>query len=86
VAYEPLVGQTLDVEDGSIEGRQSVTFTPAEPGVEVALELEYRLVKRSPVSPLVDALFIRRAMATSLGLTVTRFGTELGSARHRRAS
>lgn len=83
VAHEPLKGQTLAVEDVSIRGRQTVTFTPADPGVEVSLTLEYELVKRSLVSPLVDMLFIRRAMATSLHATVARFGVELEAARAR---
>ena len=81
IAYEPLRGQTLDVCDGSIRGRQSVLFVPVQAGVEVSLTLEYQLVRRSIVSPLVDALFIRRAMAVSLGVTVTHFGVELDAAR-----
>lgn len=83
VAHEPLKGQTLEVEDASIRGRQTVMFTPAAPGVEVSLSLEYQLVKRSLVSPIVDALFIRRAMTASLSATVARFGVELGAARER---
>jgi hypothetical protein len=85
IAYEPLTGQTLEVQDGSIRGRQSVLFVPVQPGVEITLMLEYQLVRRSIVSPLVDALFIRRAMAVSLGVTVTHFGVELDAARLRRA-
>ena len=74
---EPLGGLTLEVDDPSIRGRQSVTFAPAASGVEVRLTLEYELKRRSLVSPLVDLLFIRRAMAASLNATVTRFGIEL---------
>jgi polyketide cyclase/dehydrase/lipid transport protein len=81
VAYEPLAGQSLDVHDDSIQGRQSVAFTPADDGVEVALSLEYEISKRSIFTPLVDLLFIRRAMETSLRTTVSRFGVEL-AARH----
>jgi hypothetical protein len=86
VAYESLRGQTLDVHDGSIRGRQSVVFVPVQAGVEVSLMLEYQLVRRSIVSPLVDALFIRRAMAVSLGVTVTHFGVELEAARGERGA
>jgi Polyketide cyclase / dehydrase and lipid transport len=82
-AHEPLTGQTVEVQDVSIRGRQTVTFTPASPGVEVALTLEYQLLRRSIVSPLVDFLFIRRAMAASLEATVARFGVELEAARAR---
>ncbi len=81
IAHEPLTGQTVEVQDVSIRGRQTVTFTPASPGVEVALTLEYELLRRSIVSPLVDALFIRRAMTASLHATVARFGVELEAAR-----
>src|SRR5438874_5602925 len=61
-AHTPLAGQTVEVEDDSIAGRQSVAFTPVEDSVEVALSLDYRIRRRSIFTPLVDALFIRRAM------------------------
>lgn len=75
--HEPLSGQSVEVEDDSIRGRQTVTFTPVDEGVEVALSLEYELKARSFISPLIDALFIRRAMAASLRSTLARFGAEL---------
>jgi polyketide cyclase/dehydrase/lipid transport protein len=81
VGYEQLVGQTVEVQDDAIRGRQSVFFTPADGEVEVDLSLEYQLRKRSIVTPLVDALFIRRAMAASLRSTLTRFGAELAATR-----
>lgn len=81
VSYEPLHGQTVDVEDDAIRGRQSVSFTPGEGAVAVTLTLEYEIKRRSFVTPLVDVLFIRRAMATSLQTTLVRFGAELGSGR-----
>lgn len=86
IAHEPLRGQTLEVQDASIRGRQSVTFTAVEAGVEVALTLQYELVRRSIVSPLVDLLFIRRAMTASLDATVGRFGAELEAARQQHRS
>ncbi len=78
VGYEAMIGQTLEVEDDSISGRQIVAFRPAEDGVEVDLSLEYALKRRSIITPLLDALFIRRAMASSLRMTLTRFGAQLG--------
>jgi hypothetical protein len=81
VAQEPLSGQTVEVQDDSIRGRQSVAFTPAEQGVEVTLTLEYEINKRSPLTPLVDVLFIRRAFRASLDATLRRFGLELEAAR-----
>jgi hypothetical protein len=80
-AHEPLRGLVLEVQDGSIRGRQIVTFTSVPGGVEVTLVLEYQLRRRSPVSRVVDLLFIRRAMTDSLDATVSRFGAELESAR-----
>jgi hypothetical protein len=71
--YEPLGGQTLEVEDDSIEARQWVSFTPAGHGVEVELVLDYRIKRRSPLTPLVDLLFVRRAMAASMAKTLSRF-------------
>jgi len=80
-AYEALGGQTVEVEDDSIIGRQSVTFTPAGDGVGVELVLDYSIKKRSPVTWLVDLLFIRRLMAASLRSTLGRFGTVLETSR-----
>jgi hypothetical protein len=77
IAYDAAQGQTLEVDDASIRGLQSVSFAPASNGVQVGLSLEYRLKMRSIVSPLVDLLFIRRAMAVSLEATVARFAVEL---------
>jgi hypothetical protein len=81
VAHEPLTGQTVAVDDSSITGRQSVAFVPVDDGVEVQLTLAYELKKRSLFTPLVDSLFIKRAMATSLATTLSRFGAEVGSHR-----
>jgi len=72
-AYEPRGGQTLAVEDERLYGTQTVTFEPAGDQVRVSLTLEYRLKKGNPV---VDLLFIRRALRDSLQRTLTRFGHE----------
>jgi hypothetical protein len=79
--HEPLAGQTVEVDDDSIRGRQRVTFTPSEGGVEVALSLDYEIKQRSIFTPLVDRLFIRRAMAMSMHTTLTRFGAVLTEVR-----
>jgi hypothetical protein len=81
VAFEPLGGQTNEVHDDAVDARQTVTFTPAEETVEVQLSLAYRVRKRNLFTPLVDFLFIRRAMALSLRATLERFGAELAAAR-----
>jgi Polyketide cyclase / dehydrase and lipid transport len=81
VARQSLVGQTLEVEDDSITGQQTVTFIPEPPGVGVELSLDYAIKKRTPVTWLVDLLFIRRLMAGSLRSTLGRFGTALETSR-----
>jgi hypothetical protein len=81
VSHEALDGQTLEVEDDSIRGRQTVTFTPDDEGVAVVLSLEYEIKGRSPLTPLIDLLFIRPAFRNSIRATLHRFGVELAAAR-----
>ncbi len=81
VAYEAGAGQTVEVTDVSITGRQSVVFAAATDGVAVTLSLSYRVTRRSPLTPLIDVLFIRRAMIASLRETLERFGGRLGDGR-----
>ncbi len=83
VAYEPLVGQTTEVSDETIEGRQSVSFMPDDGSVTIELSLEYGLKRRSLITSLVDFLFISRAFTTSLRSTLERFGVELEARRAR---
>ena len=72
-SYEPRRGQSSQIEDDSITGRQSVAFTPAGNGAEVRLSLEYRLKRRSPLGAVVDLLFIRRLMGASLARTLAQY-------------
>jgi Polyketide cyclase / dehydrase and lipid transport len=81
VAYEPLAGQTVEVEDDSISGTQRVVFDPAGDGVEVQLSLSYSIKRRSPLTPLLDLLFVRRPMTISLTKTLSRFGVALAESR-----
>jgi polyketide cyclase/dehydrase/lipid transport protein len=73
VAYEPRSGQTLAVEDEKLTGTQTVAFEPIGDEVRVSLTLEYTLKEGNPI---VDFLFIRRALVASLNRTVTRFSHE----------
>ena len=75
-AYEPRLGQTLAVEDGRVRGSQRVEFTPGPEAVSVALTLDYELKQRNALTWLVDALFVRRAIAASLRRTLARFARE----------
>jgi hypothetical protein len=72
--YEPLRRLLLFVEDDSMTGVQEVTFEPAGEGVLVDLSLDYSIKRRSPVTPVVDRLFVRRPMVMSLSKTLERFG------------
>jgi polyketide cyclase/dehydrase/lipid transport protein len=74
LAYEPRGGQTVDVEDERLNGTQTVSFEPEGDHVRVSLTLQYRLKQRNPI---VDLLFIRRALRDSLQRTLARFGHEL---------
>jgi hypothetical protein len=81
VAHTPLQGQTLEVEDDSLRGRQTVAFDPAEGAVEVTLTLDYAIKRRWLLTPLIDLLFVRRPMAGSLAKTLRGFGVELAESR-----
>jgi hypothetical protein len=80
VDHAPRRGQTLEVSDESIHGRQSIAFSAQPPGVRVELSLAYEIRRRSPVTPLIDLLFIRRPMTASLEQTLSRFGASVESA------
>ena len=80
-SYVPLEGYTVEVEDDSITGRQSVAFEPDQDWVQVGLALRYRIKRRSPLTPLIDALFVRRLMTTSLEKTLSGFGAALAESR-----
>jgi hypothetical protein len=76
VAYESRTGQTLEVEDASITGRQIVAFEPGLEETGITLTLEYRVKRRTALTPVVDALFVRRAMTDALRRTLRRFANE----------
>ena len=70
------VGQEISFEDPRMRGTQRVAFVAVEDGTEVRLELRYELKQRNPLTPLVDVLFIRRALRDSLRRTLARFARE----------
>jgi hypothetical protein len=80
--FEPLSGYTVAVEDDSITGEQTVAFNPAEEGVEVELALQYAIKRRTPLTSLIDRLFVRGVMTTSLKTTLSGFGAVLADSRH----
>jgi hypothetical protein len=75
-AYEPRAGQTLAVEDSRLHGTQRVAFTPGPEHTKVTLSLEYEVKERTPVTWLVDLLFVRREVVASLRRTLARFARE----------
>jgi hypothetical protein len=77
IEHQPGAGQSTEVEDPRLRGTQRIRFERLEDGVEVGLELEYELKQRTALQPLVDALFIRRALRDSLRRTLARFSHEL---------
>jgi hypothetical protein len=79
VAYESRTGQTLEVEDGKLTGRQIVAFEPGLERTGITLTLEYEIKERNPFTPVVDLLFVRRAVADSLRRTLQRFSVERAS-------
>ncbi len=76
VAYEIRTGQTVEVEDEKMRGTQRVTFTPRPEDVEVAIVLDYEIKDPNAFTPLVDLLFVRRAMSDALRRTLSRFANE----------
>jgi len=70
-------GQVADVEDPRMRGVQEVRFEPLQDGTAVGLQLDYQLKDRTPFTPLVDLLFIRRSLRDSLRRTLTRLAREL---------
>ena len=75
-AYEPRGGQTLAVEDSRLRGTQRVAFTPGPDDAKVTLSLEYEIKERTPLTWLVDLLFVRREIVASLRRTLARFARE----------
>ncbi len=80
-AYEPRVGQSVEVEDPRLTGTQSVAFRAVGTGCELTLELAYELKASGLGGALTDALFVRRALRDSLGRTAGRFARELAAER-----
>lgn len=78
-------GQAADVEDPRIVGSQRVVFAPTgtadDPGVRMALTLDYALRDGGLLSPVTDMLFIRRAQSDALRRTLVRFARELEAER-----
>jgi hypothetical protein len=73
---EQRTGQTLQVDDQRLRGTQTVAFAPDGEDTRVTLSLEYELKRRNALTPLIDWLFVRRAINDSLRRTLARFARE----------
>jgi hypothetical protein len=69
-------GQTLQVDDQRLRGTQTVVFEPDGDDTRVTLSLDYELKRRNALTPLIDWLFVRRALNDSLRRTLARFARE----------
>ena len=76
-SYEARAGQTLAVEDEKLRGTQTVAFEPGPEDVAIALELDYEIKDANVLTPLLDALFVRRALRESLQRSLNGFAREL---------
>lgn len=76
VEHAPGEGQAAEVEDERTTGGQRVAFAEQGAQVRVSITLEYRLKERNPLTPIVDLLFVRRAVGDSLRRTAARYARE----------
>jgi hypothetical protein len=76
IAYAAGAGQTAEVEDERLFGTQQVAFEAAGDRTRVTLVLDYSLKERNLFTPLVDLLFVRRAVGDALRRTLVRFAVE----------
>jgi len=76
VKAQPPTLHEVTVLEEKLNGTQRATFTAADDGTIVELELDYKVSVGGPLRPLVDVLFIRRAQNDSLARTLRRFTTE----------
>src|SRR3954447_8367500 len=77
VTFEARVGQTVEVEDEKIHGRQTVGFQPGTDGTTVTLDLHYAIKQDRGVPAVVDFLLVGRPMRDSLKPPLSRLGREV---------
>ena len=75
-AYEPQGGQSVEFHDQRLTGAQRVEFQAQGEHTRVTLTMDYRIEEPNPLTPLVDLLFVRRALRDALRRTVVRFARE----------
>ena len=65
-----------EFHDDRLAGTQRVSFEPQGEHTRVMLEMEYRIHEPNALTPIVDLLFVRRAIRDALRRTVVRFARE----------
>jgi hypothetical protein len=79
IGYQPGAVHASEIEDPRMRGKQLLTWEPRpDGGVDVTLALEYELRGDvpKPLRPVVDALFVRRAVRDSIKRTLDSFAVE----------
>jgi uncharacterized membrane protein len=76
VSRVPGAEQVAEVEDQRLEGTQTVHFEARGDRTVIGVAIDYRLKERTFLTPAVDLLFIRRALAASLQRSLARFAVE----------
>ena len=66
----------VEFHDDRLTGRQRVEFAEQGGHTRVTLAMEYRIEEAGALTPIVDLLFVRRAMRDALQRTVARFARE----------
>ena len=64
------------VTDLTLSGRQTFSAEPGPEGARLELELDYDLLQQGALTPITDALFIRRAVRDSLRRTLRALESE----------
>lgn len=67
---------TSEFHDDKLAGTQQVRFEPHGEHTRMTLVMEYRIEQGGPLTPIVDLLFVRRAVRDALQRTVVRFSRE----------
>ena len=77
IVHERVVERgTVEFHDDKLTGTQRTEFTPHGEHTRVTLTMEYRIEEAGPLTPIVDLLFVRRAVRDALQRTVARFARE----------
>ena len=66
----------VEFHDDKLTGRQRVEFAEHGEHTRVTLAMEYRIEEPNALTPIVDLLFVRRALRDALQRTVVRFARE----------